>query len=40
MITKSIKFTKIITLLSAVIFVISFVLSNMDIEQKHNIING
>jgi hypothetical protein len=38
MITKSIKFTKIITLLSAVIFVISFVLSNMDIEQKtqHN----
>ena len=38
MITKSIKFTKIITLLSAVIFVISFVLSNMGIEQKtqHN----
>ena len=33
-----IKFTKIITLLSAVIFVISFVLSNMGIEQKtqHN----
>ena len=38
MITKSIKFTKIITLLSAVIFVISFVLSNMGIERKtqHN----